>query len=52
MSESALFIVGMLVFAVAIASSVIGTIGTSGETMDLTEPKSGKSIDSLPPVPE
>lgn len=36
MSETALFIFGMLVFAVALASSIIGTIGTSGESADVT----------------
>lgn len=51
MSETAIFVVGMLVFSVAIASSIIGTIGTSGEPDDVVKSAPTKSADSLPPVP-
>ena len=52
MSETTIFIFGMLVFSIAIASSIIGTIGTSGESDDVVKSVPKQSADRLPPVPE
>ena len=52
MSETTIFIVGMLVFSIAIASSIIGTIGTSGEADSVAKATRKRSADSLPAVPK